>query len=243
MNTKNTLFLMDLLFIVALGVIVSYINIPMWSGGIPGWCDNYGHAEKIWFTANYLKYYWRLPSWDPHWFCGYPIHLFYPPLSYLVASLLTILFGSVYMGYILTMEGASFLGGVFTYLYMRRIVKNHLAAFVSAVYFALNPFFYSYVIWLGAFPFGFGTMLFIPLAYLCFEELWKKGWKFKYIMPISVVLALAILTHVFAFIIICYSLLFMWFCRVILTRQKGEVELLFVPLKLGLSVLLSVGLS
>ncbi|MCD6089157.1 hypothetical protein J7K07_05520 [Candidatus Bathyarchaeota archaeon] len=243
MNTKNTSFLIDLLFIVALGVIVSYINIPMWSGGMPGWCDNYGHAEKIWFTAESLKHYGKLPSWDPYWLCGYPIHQFYPPFSYFVAALITIIFNNVYIGYILALEGASFLGGVFTYIYMRRVVRNHFAAFISAVYFALNPFFFGYSVWLGAFPIGFGTMIFIPLAFLCFEEILKEGWQIRHVIPLSIVLALSILTHIFAFLIICYTLLFMWLFRTLIIRTEQSIKSLRILLKLGLSIFLSIGLS
>jgi len=90
-KTKALEYLSDLLLFAALGVIVSIVDKPMWSGGIPGWCDNYAHAQKIWFTSNYLRQYWRIPAWDPNGGCGYPIYQFYPPFSYLIASFLAIL--------------------------------------------------------------------------------------------------------------------------------------------------------
>jgi len=231
----------DLFFISIIGLVAIKINEPMWSGGVPGWCDNYGHAEKIWFTANYLKEKWQLPRWDPYWACGYPIYQFYPPLSYLIAAIITIILNSFEAGYTITLECGQIIGGALTYLFVRRIIKNRIAGLISGLYFSLCPFFYRYWVLMGAFPNSFGTMVFIPASFLLLEWVKRDSSMLKQIIVGAAVFSFAILTHIFAFLMIGCAIIVFWSSNLLLIKEnRRNIEESF---KILITLLLSISLA
>jgi len=223
---KETMF--DIPFLLFLGSIILVLNQPMWSGNVPGWSDNYGHAEKIWFTANYLKTYGWLPRWDPYWACGYPIYQYYPPLSYLIASLFVFIVGSVESAYASTLQFASFLGGALTYYYVKKVFHHRFAGIIAGLYFSLCSHFYWYFIWIGTFSYGIAAMIFIPASFIALENMWSPQIKQpKQIALLAIILALAMFTHENSFVLLFYVLSFFTFSKVILTEKSDRISMLF----------------
>jgi len=60
---------------------------PSWSG------DSYGHLFKIWKLYNYG---WT--PWIRDWYSGYPFLRFYPPLSYLIATVIAKIVRDIVLG-------------------------------------------------------------------------------------------------------------------------------------------------
>ncbi|MFX1519443.1 MAG: DUF6541 family protein [Promethearchaeota archaeon] len=70
-------------------IIVIIINVllalPRLYGGIPSGIDSNSHLFKCLYIYEFTKAFGYFPSWSDAWYGGYPISLFYPPLSYHVA--------------------------------------------------------------------------------------------------------------------------------------------------------------
>ncbi len=231
-----------LLFLIS---IIFALNQPIWSGGVPGWSDNYGHAEKIWFTSNYLKTYGWFPRWDPYWACGYPIYQFYSPLSYLFASFFVFIVGSIERAYASTLLFASFLGGALTYFFVKKVFHHRFAGIVAGLYFSLCSHFYWYFIWIGTFPYGIAAMIFVPASFIFFENMWSAEIRQpKQISLLAIALALALFTHVNSFIVLFYVLSFFTLCRIALSQRNNRISMLFsMYTKIFFSFLLACGLS
>jgi uncharacterized membrane protein len=240
---KETMF--DIPFLLFLGFIILVLNQPMWSGSVPGWSDNYGHAEKIWFTANYLKTYGWLPRWDPYWACGYPIYQYYPPLSYLIASPFVFIVGSVEKAYASTLQFASFLGGALTYYYVKKVFHHRFASIIAGLYFSLCSHFYWYFIWIGTFSYGIAAMIFIPASFIALENMWSREIRQpRQVILLAIILALAMFTHVNSFIVLFYVLLFFTLSKIALTQKNNRISMLFsMYFKLILSFILASGLT
>ncbi len=58
---------------------------PRLYGGIPSGTDSNSHLFKCLYIYEFTKTFGHFPSWTESWYGGYPISLFYPPLSYQVA--------------------------------------------------------------------------------------------------------------------------------------------------------------
>ncbi len=244
-NEKLKGFIFDIPFLLFLGSIILVLNQPMWSGNVPGWSDNYGHAEKIWFTSNYLKTYGWLPRWDSYWACGYPIYQFYSPLSYLIASLLVYIVGGVEKAYASTLQFASFLGGALTYYYVKKVFHDRFAAIVAGLFFSLCSHFYWYFIWIGTFPYGIAAMIFIPASFIIFEKMWSSEIRQpKQITLLAIDLALALFTHVNSFVVLFYILTLFTLCKIFLTQKSNRVTMMFsMYIKLFIAFALAFSLT
>ncbi|MFX1465082.1 MAG: 6-pyruvoyl-tetrahydropterin synthase-related protein [Promethearchaeota archaeon] len=67
-------------------VIIIFINLilalPRLYGGIPSGIDSNSHLFKCLYIYEFTKKFGHFPNWSDAWYGGYPISLFYPPLSY-----------------------------------------------------------------------------------------------------------------------------------------------------------------
>jgi len=66
-------------------IINLLLAVPRLYGGIPSGTDSNSHLFKCLYIYEFTKAFGHFPSWSDAWYGGYPISLFYPPLSYNVA--------------------------------------------------------------------------------------------------------------------------------------------------------------
>jgi hypothetical protein len=73
-------------------IVVVVINLlltfPRLSSGIPSGIDSNSHLFKGIYIYEFTTVFGHYPSWSEAWYGGYPISLFYPPLSYHIAVFL-----------------------------------------------------------------------------------------------------------------------------------------------------------
>ena len=63
-------------------VINLLLTLPRLYEGIPSGIDSNSHLFKCVYIFEFTKRFGHFPSWSDAWYGGYPISLFYPPLSY-----------------------------------------------------------------------------------------------------------------------------------------------------------------
>jgi len=132
---------------------------------------------------------------------GEPRFIFYPPASWTLGALLSALFpwtvaASIYIWIVLVAAGASM------FLLMRRWLNRRDAIFAALLY-AVNPYHLVIVYWRSAFAELLASCL-VPILLLLVLKAADEGWRF--LAPLSLVLAAAWLTNAPAAIMIHYSL-------------------------------------
>ena len=108
-----------------------------------------------------------IPQWFPWWYCSTPSLRFYPPLSYLFATLTNGLLGtSPLVGYQLTDFFFFFLVGLFTYFFVKKLTDSRCAGVASAMFYMLSPQTLYGRLFIGQFTHNFSFFL-IPLTLFC----------------------------------------------------------------------------
>jgi hypothetical protein len=147
-------------------VLVFYRHVLFYSGYVFPWDFRYFHYPHAWFIAESFRHF-DLPLWDPFTYFGRPFlaniqtQALYPPLALLIV--LRNLFGG-HLLYFLECNVILhvFLGGVFTYLLLKRLGVGVPGALLGATVYQLGGFFPAHVEHMGA----VSTAAWIPLAWL-----------------------------------------------------------------------------
>ncbi len=133
-----------------------------------------------------------LPLWNPFTYCGMPIHanlqaqVFYPPT--LLTIWLSNLAGGENLLYFLEWQIVLhvFLGGVFTYLLLKKLGGSNTAGLLGATVFQLGGYFASQTQHLGA----MNGAAWLPLAWLSVVSLAaKRSWFWTAALAISLAMA------------------------------------------------------
>jgi len=137
-------------------VLVFYRRVLLSARYVVPWDFTGYHFPLAAFIAKSFRH-GQLPLWDPYTYCGFPFYaniqaqLFYPPA---VATIfLSNFFGPTSLLRMLEWMAALhvFLGGVFTYLLVRRLGAGRAAATLGGTVYQLGGFFTSQAQHLGAF--------------------------------------------------------------------------------------------
>jgi len=155
---------------------------PSWSG------DAYGHLFEIWKLYHYG---WK--SWIEDWYSGFPFLRFYPPLAYLAAWGLSILFSDPVVGYKILVALAFPLASVSMYLALRYLGFSRLASYLSSITYSTSPWILRVVSPEGALPRVFGFAM-APLALIALYML-VRGRRVYGAMLAGLLFSLLFLTH------------------------------------------------
>jgi hypothetical protein len=123
-----------------LPVAAFLITLPLLMHGCSCGHDFDFHLQSWLDAANQMRHGTLLPRWafTPAWNAGEPRFVFYPPLSWLLGALLTILFGLPAAPLIFTWLALT-LGAFSMHHLAREVVSPNAALVVSALYIA-NPY-------------------------------------------------------------------------------------------------------
>ncbi len=151
-----------------------------------------------------------IPSWagDLNATYGYPLFIFNYPLPYYVISFFHFLGFSFITSMKLFLATNFLLSGIFMYFCARRLLKNNLAAFVTAIFYQFAPYHLidlHFKIVIGE------IMIFtlLPLVFFFLQKLWEEKTG-KWFILTSLSVALLIMSHVvlafFAIVLLsCYA--------------------------------------
>jgi hypothetical protein len=190
--------------LVVIGAAAFAVEIPFFFLGTPSGHDVEFHLYSWLDVLAQWKQGVIFPRWAAmaHFGYGEPRFVFYPPASWLVGALLSLIFpwgiaSAVFIWLALTLAGSSM------FLLVRRWLDRRDAIF-AAVLYALNPYHLVIVYWRSAFAELLAACL-LPLLVLLVVRVGEENDR-KAVIPLSLVLAAAWLTNAPAAVMIHYSL-------------------------------------
>ncbi len=206
----------------------------MFAGGPypPGWGgDAYGHLFKVWKL-------WRSgwPPWIEEWYNGYPFLRFYPPLSYLVACILSYASGSPLLGYKLLVAVSLPIASATMYLLARRLGYSVPASLLSAVAYSTSPWLYRIVAPEACLPrvLGYALAPLLPLALIVAA---RGCGGLRGLLLASLAVSAVLLSHHSLFLV-CLTV-----SALLLLSVLDRETLLRLPKRLALVALASLGLA
>ena len=145
--------------------VALYASVPLFSpSSVPPGYDSVMHLSKI---RIFSRFFPSAPRWFPWWYCGTPSLRFYPPLSYFVAlSISWLLKIPALEAYQFTDFFSFYLAGLFTYHFMKALIKSRFASVSSAILYMLSPQTLYGRFFIGHFTHNF-SMFLIPLTLFC----------------------------------------------------------------------------
>jgi len=218
----------NLICVLIIFAFALYGSMPLFSNSyVPPGYDSVMHYSKV---RVFSQLFPSIPQWFPWWYCGTPSLRFYPPLSYLSATLTNGLLGTPpLVGYQLTDFFFFFLAGFFIYFFMKNLTDSHFAGVASAIFYMLSPQTLYGRLYVGQFTHNFSFFL-IPLTLFCILKL-RDNLKMT-VLTVAPLFAFLFLSHLqtalsFGFMLGIY-VLFSFFARqwkkgLELPRVKGLV--------------------
>ena len=210
------------------------VEIPFFFLGTPSGHDVEFHLYSWLEVLSQWKQGIFYPRWAAlaHFAYGEPRFVFYPPASWTLGTLLSLIFPwtvapSIYIGIALVAAGVSM------FVLARRWLDRRDAIFAALLYTA-SPYHLVIVYWRSAFAELLASCL-VPLLLLCVLKAVDEGW--RAIVPLGLVLAAAWLTNAPAAVMLHYSmaLLLVFFAW----RRRSSRILLVGAAAVALGALLS----
>ncbi len=223
---KSVKIIRWLMILAALVIIVAFVtfifrNIVFKPGGSFGIdSSSFNHTAKV--IADYYRDHLKAPAIDPAWYNDFEIK-YAPPLIYPPIILLYYITGD-----------SSFAGNINYYLialmsamimfFVIRKKFSTLNALVGSLLWVVSPIIFEEPRTKAL------AAMFIPLAFYFTNEVLEKK-KYKYVLILSIVFALAILAHAAAAVSIVATLIFYGLFYIIFNKKdgKGFFLLLFAP--------------
>jgi uncharacterized membrane protein YhaH (DUF805 family) len=179
-------------FVLLAEVLAFYRHVLFYGGYSIPWDLRTFHLPFAEFIARSFRN-GELPLWNPYTYCGMPVHanlqaqLFYPPT--ILTIWLSNLTGAGHLLYFLEWQIVLhvFLGGVFTFLLLKKLGVETAAALLGATVFQLGGFFASQTQHLGA----MNGAAWLPLAWLSVISLAaKRTWRWTAALAVGLAMAL-----------------------------------------------------
>ncbi len=220
--------------LLAIAAVSFAVEVPFFFLGIPSGHDLEFHLYSWLEVLSQWKHAIVYPRWAAlaHFAYGEPRFVFYPPASWTLGALLSMVFpwtvaSAVYIWIALVAAGASM------FLLARRWLDCRDAIFAAVLYTA-NPYHLVIVYWRSAFAELLASCL-VPLLLLCVLRAVDEGRRAVFsrsIMPLALVVAAAWLTNAPAAVMIHYSLalllvFFAWHRRSPRPLVLGAVAVVF----------------
>lgn len=173
--------------------------------------DMGSHYAPAHYLKNYLLPHGKLIGWYPHWLAGTPMFQFYFVPPYLLMCLLSY-FVSLEVAFKLVTVSGIFLLPLASYFCVRFLGFEYPAPSIAAAFSLALLFLETYSQWGGnimsTLAGEFSYMISFSLTVLLFGALYYSIEKNKPVVPVAVLLALVVLTHIYTAIFISSAAVF-----------------------------------
>ncbi len=181
---------------ISLAALNLLIVSPRFNEGIPMGIDSTSHLFQIKYLSESFKITGQLPLWCRYWYCGFPFLLFYPPLSYLLPFLLSLMGFTPMLSYKIV-ESFFFVLAPFTIYFLARTLNlSRLESYIASLGFNLIPSVMSNFIFWDRYP----TVISVPFVVLlsAFLIRFLRNEDFKDLILTTFAFSLLLLIHHFS---------------------------------------------
>jgi hypothetical protein len=170
------------------------IIAPRFLPGIPLGIDATSHLSKILLMYNSYLNHGHIPSWNPDWYCGTPFLLFYPPLSYWIVFLLSLLGLGPILSYKIIDAFFYFIMPFIIYFLALEFNFKKRESTLAALIFALSPVVIGNYLFYDRYPNTMALCL-AGLLIIFMHKTLINRFNIKWIIISALLLASIILTH------------------------------------------------
>jgi len=168
------------------------------------------HVTDVWYGAYSLKNYGRIIPWAYYYFTGFPVYLFYPPLSHFLAIPLALFFSPLVAIKIVVL--CSFIvSSFFAYKLAFKFTKRQEIAIFAAFVVAFYPYHLFDIEMRGAYAETIAIAFIAPFLYQV-EEFFEGKEKRKHLFLMILLFSAIVLTNIpaalvtgYFFLILCIS--------------------------------------
>ncbi|MEO0117308.1 MAG: 6-pyruvoyl-tetrahydropterin synthase-related protein [candidate division WOR-3 bacterium] len=195
LSEKKKIYLV--LFAIAFIASLSFV-----ARGYPTAGDVWPHLARVKMVQEWLKT-GSFPFFSFFFYSGYPALRFYSPLFFLLAGVLSLIFG-IFWATKISLFLTNILSGFAFFLFLKEIKKDIKFALFGSLVYLLVPWRIMYVGGVATYPLNL-TFLFLPLAFLALEKIFQNP-SFKNSLLLSLTISCLILSH---FVYALWSFLFL----------------------------------
>lgn len=252
LTAADNALIVSLILLAFLSGLIIVNFIPLFSPGVPHGYSTLLHFFKVAELKKTVLDFGYYVDWSESWYNGHHQFLFYPPLFYLLATLVELIVDDIMLtGKLMAVAGV-IVGAVTSYLMSYVIYRNGsrfwqraVAASTSSMVFVFSPALISLIITRGKYPDYWA----IALAPLCLALLinWIRFKRDKIPYGFAIMTAVVMLTHIdMAVTLIVISAVFSYVYLKVDLGNRGKIfdEAMNRPMfRLGLSYLAFTALT
>jgi len=158
--------------IFAVNLAAAVFATQIFTSGFPIGMDSFSHLPKVLFLDKY-----GIASWHFEWYAGYPLFIFYPPLSYLLAHFPTLGGSDPLLSY----KGVEIFFLMLTpyvfYKLCRKMEVEPTRALYATLFFSIIPFTLQNSIAFGRFPTIVAYPFFLATIFYVIDILETHSWR------------------------------------------------------------------
>ena len=160
---------------------------------LPG--DAHSHIGRTWLFYDSFLHDGEIPIWDNHWYCGYPIGLYYGFLYYTLSGALSLLNDDVIVTTKLLLWILHIISGIIFFYLVRFLNKSYAPAIYASIFYVFSFQHLGSIILSGYLPLSI-IFLLQPMLLLIFEMFYRYKIKLLLAVILTATLnALLVFTH------------------------------------------------
>ncbi len=223
--------------LILIWIVLIILFSRTFNNGVPPGIDTLGHLAKVQYLGEHFKETGEIASWMPHWYCGFPVLKYYPPLWYIIAIPIFYTLRDVFLTYNFFVILWAILASSVVFFTVKRKL-DFLSALFCAFFFAIAPFTIRELFYIGGIPRLF-AILFFPLCFYFTQELFKTTNLRRVIIFLSISFLFYILFHAMtAFFSMTTLMVYIGF-KCILEKKVYLKQIGSYLTSVGISVILS----
>jgi len=180
----------DIILIVSCWIIISIIFLPYLKPGFAYGSDVQAHFYIAEYIADFFSEHHAIPNWDPNWYAGFGVLHNIPPFVYILLGGLQLIFKDIRLVSKIYYFIWAYLYSLIVYLVVKR-KYGRFSGITAAVLATLAP---MSIRFLGSATRS-ASIFFLPLCLFLTDKVLEDG-KLHYIIILSFLMCLSILSHV-----------------------------------------------
>jgi len=158
--------------IFAVNLAAAVFATQIFASGFPVGMDSFSHLPKVLFLGKY-----GIASWHFDWYAGYPLFIFYPPLSYLLAYFPTLGGADPLVSYKVVEIFFLMLTPYAFYKLCRKMELTPKRALYATLFLSIIPFTFQNSIAFGRFPTIVAYPFFLATIFYIIDTLETRSWR------------------------------------------------------------------